>query len=81
MLGEEMSVPHFLTLNLRAGIRTFIQDLDATKLSAIDAEFEKVADQAPPQPTKISVRNVGSYLRPSQFRYHYSRFRDLDKHP
>ncbi|CAG8507139.1 14043_t:CDS:10, partial [Dentiscutata heterogama] len=41
-------------------IRTFVQDLNPTQLATIDVEFEKVADQAPPQPTKTSVEVAGS---------------------
>ena len=37
------------------GVRNFVQDLNATQLATIDAEFDKVADKAPPQPTKSSV--------------------------
>ncbi|KAG9290927.1 hypothetical protein G9A89_011077 [Geosiphon pyriformis] len=42
------------------GIRTFVQDLNATQLSIIDAEFKKVADQTPPQPSKISAEFAAS---------------------
>ncbi|CAG8714523.1 7634_t:CDS:10, partial [Racocetra persica] len=41
-------------------IRTFVQDLNPTQLATIDAEFEKVADQAPPQPIKTSVEVASS---------------------
>ncbi|CAG8557067.1 17160_t:CDS:10, partial [Dentiscutata erythropus] len=41
-------------------IRTFVQDLNPTQLATIDVEFEKVADQAPPQPTKTSVEVASS---------------------
>ncbi|CAG8484013.1 10579_t:CDS:10 [Racocetra fulgida] len=39
-------------LRIYVDIRTFVQDLNPTQLATIDAEFEKVADQAPPQPIK-----------------------------
>ncbi|CAG8731036.1 7467_t:CDS:2, partial [Cetraspora pellucida] len=41
-------------------IRTFVQDLNPTQLATIDIEFEKVADQAPPQPIKTSVEVASS---------------------
>jgi len=50
------------------GVRTFIQDLNPTQLATIDAEFEKVADQAPPQPTKSSV-SFTNILVKSQLHY------------
>ncbi|CAG8499882.1 1285_t:CDS:10, partial [Ambispora leptoticha] len=49
-----------LRIYVGPGIRTFIQDLNATQLATIDTEFEKVADQAPPQPTKSSAEFAGS---------------------
>lgn len=36
-------------------IRTFVQDLSALLLQTIDAEFEKVADQTPPEPTRVGA--------------------------
>ncbi|KAF0542990.1 ARM repeat-containing protein [Gigaspora margarita] len=41
-------------------IRTFVQDLNPTQLATIDIEFEKVADQAPPQPVKTSAEVASS---------------------
>ncbi|CAG8802665.1 3685_t:CDS:2, partial [Gigaspora rosea] len=41
-------------------IRTFVQDLNPTQLATIDVEFEKVADQAPPQPVKTSAEVASS---------------------
>ena len=48
------------------GVRNFVQDLNPTQLATIDTEFEKVADQAPPQPTKSSV-SFTNILAKSQF--------------
>ncbi|CAG8440367.1 2083_t:CDS:10, partial [Acaulospora morrowiae] len=41
-------------------IRTFVQDLNPTQLATIDNEFEKVADQAPPKPSKVSAEIANS---------------------
>lgn len=43
------------TLRMFCGpeIRSFIEDINSTLLSTIDAEFEKVAKRVPPKPTRI----------------------------
>ncbi|KAK9721018.1 hypothetical protein K7432_003763 [Basidiobolus ranarum] len=41
-----------LSMYIGSQIRTLVQDLSPSLLSTVDAEFSKVADQKPPQPTK-----------------------------
>lgn len=49
-----------VTLRLFVGpdIKTFVQDLNPTLLTTIETEFDKVAAETPPQPTRQSADNV-----------------------
>ncbi|CAJ0826900.1 1337_t:CDS:10, partial [Entrophospora sp. SA101] len=54
-----------LRIFIGSDIRTFVQDLNATQLATIDAEFERVADQAPPEPIKASSQLTSSGAKTS----------------
>ena len=37
------------------GVKDFLQDLNPTLLTTIESEFDRVADEAPPTPTRASA--------------------------
>ncbi|KAK9719768.1 hypothetical protein K7432_004569 [Basidiobolus ranarum] len=50
--NNSVSVLGCLRMYVGPDIRSFVQELSATQLTTIDAEFAKTADQTPPEPTK-----------------------------
>lgn len=61
------AIKALVTLRLFVGpdIKTFVQDLNPTLLSTIDTEFDKVASETPPTPTRQSGDNVQAASEPS----------------